>query len=363
MIPFIDLKRELTEIGDEIAPALLRVAERGWFLLGEETESFEEEFAAYIGTRHAVAVNSGSDALFLTLQALGIQAGDEVITVSHTFISTVDAVIRNGATPVFVDIDPETYCVDAAQIEARITDKTKLILPVHLYGHPAEMDAILAVATRHGLRVIEDACQAHGARYRGRKVGRFGAAACFSFYPTKNLGAYGDGGIVVTDDADLAARLRMARNYGQRRKYYHEFVGINSRLDEIQAAVLRVKLKHLDRWNARRRAIARNYDEGLQGSTLVLPHERPYAESMYHLYVVRCAERDRLQQQLLERGVHTQIHYPVPVHRQAAYAQLARDPSLPVTERVCGEILSLPMHPFLHDDEIEAILTAVKECL
>jgi dTDP-4-amino-4,6-dideoxygalactose transaminase len=363
MIPFVDLKREFAEIGDETTAAMQRVVQRGWFILGEEVESFEKEFAAYVGTRYGVGVNSGSDALFLTLQALGIRPGEEVLTVSHTFISTVDAVVRSGARPVFVDIDPDTYCMDVHRLEECITEKTKAIVPVHLYGQPADMDPILETAHKYGLRVVEDACQAHGAQYKDAGVGGKADAACFSFYPTKNMGAYGDGGIVVTNDPALAESLRMWNNYGQQRKYYHEFVGVNSRLDEIQAVVLRVKLKHLSRWNERRRAIARFYCEHLSGLDVVLPVERDYARAVYHLFVIRCKDRDGVQQRLRERGIQTQIHYPVPVHRQRAYAGLASASSLPVTERVCGEVLSLPMHPFLKDDEIMDVVRAVGECL
>ncbi len=363
MIPFVDLKREYAEIGEDVTTALERVVQRGWFLLGEEAESFEEAFAAYVGVEHGVSMNSGSDALFLVLKALGIQEGDEVITVAHTFISTADAIVRNGATPVFVDIDPDTYCMDPTKIEAKLSGKTKLVLPVHLYGHPAAMDAIVSVAREHRLSVVEDACQAHGATYQGHPVGRLGDAACFSFYPTKNLGAYGDGGMAVTNDSALAEKLRMARNYGQQHKHCHEFVGVNSRLDEIQAALLRVKLHHLDHWNTRRRAIAQLYTEHLRDTELILPHEHEDARSVYHLYVVRCQQRDRLQQRLSERGIQTQIHYPVPIHKQPAYAQSHRQVSLPVTEQACTEILSLPMHPFLTDDEVMQTIKGVKECL
>ncbi len=363
MIPFMDLKREFAEIGEEVTAAMQRVVQRGWFVLGEEVECFEKEFAAYVGACYGVGVNSGSDALFLALRALGLGAGDEVLTVSHTFISTVDAIVRNGATPVFVDIDPDTYCMDVRRLEERVTEKTKAIVPVDLYGQPADMDPILEIARRHGLRVVEDACQAHGARYQGAGVGGKADAACFSFYPTKNMGAYGDGGIIVTNDPALAESLRMWNNYGQQRKYYHEFVGVNSRLDEIQAAVLRVKLKHLHQWNERRRSIARLYRAHLGKLEVVLPAERDYAQPVYHLFVIRCQDRDGVQRRLLERGIQTQIHYPVPVHQQRAYAGLASASSLPVTERICGEVLSLPMHPYLKDDEIMEVVRAVGECL
>jgi len=360
MIPLVDLKAETEAIAEEIAQAIQRVVKSGWFILGEEVERFEAEFSKYVGTKYAIGVNSGSDALLLALQALGIGAGDEVITVSHTFISTADAIARNGAKPVFVDINADTYCIDAAKIEARITNKTKAIIPVHLYGHPADMDAIMEIARRYSLYVVEDACQAHGAEYKGKKAGSIGDVGCFSFYPIKNLGAYGDGGMVVTNDAELAKKLRMLRNYGQPEKYHHDFIGVNSRLDEMQAAILRVKLRHLDGWNERRRIAAKAYNKLLAKSNAVIPVEKRYAKHVYHLYVIRCRERENLQHHLLENGIQTQIHYPIPVHKQKAYLSLAANTNLPVTERICQEIISLPMHPFLRDDEISAIAECVR---
>ena len=358
MITFVDLKGEYAVIGEEISKTIQTVVKSGWFILGEEGQRFEEEFSKYVGARYGIGVNSGSDALFLALKALGIGEGDEVITVSHTFISTADAIARNGAKPVFVDIEPDTYCIDVSGIEARITDKTRAILPVHLYGHPVDIEPIMGIAKSYNLAVVEDACQAHGAEYKGRKAGSIGNVGCFSFYPTKNLGAYGDGGMVVTDDEELAVKLKMLRNYGQPKKHHHDFIGINSRLDEIQAAILRVKLKHLDEWNERRRGVARLYDELLRNSSVTTPVERKYAKHVYHLYVVRYKERDRLHQDLLENGIQTQIHYPIPVHRQEAYLGVSCGVDLPVTEKVCGEILSLPMHPYLQEDEV----LAVAEC-
>jgi len=330
--------------------------------LGEELERFEDEFSKYMGTKCAIGVNSGSDALFLALQALGIGKGDEVITVSHTFISTVDAIARNGAKPVFVDIDPKIYCIDVTKIEEKITKKTKALLPVHLYGHPAEMDAIIKIAKKHNLPVIEDACQAHGAEYRGKKVGNIGDIGCFSFYPVKNLGAYGDGGMVVTNNSELARKLRMLRNYGQPKKYYHDFIGVNSRLDEMQAAILRVKLKNLDNWNSSRRRFAHIYDMLLKDADVVIPVEKGYAKHVYHLYVIRHKNRDRLQQHLSKNGVQTQIHYPIAVHRQKAYLNLGLRAKLPITEKISGEILSLPMHPFLKEDEIRTIAQCIRKC-
>lgn len=359
MISFVDLRREHAEADQEISLAIDRVLKSGWFILGKEVEQFEAEFSKYIGTKYAIGVNSGSDALYLALWALGIGKGDEVLTVSHTFISTADAIVRNGAKPVFVDVDADTYCIDAAKIEERITKKTKAIVPVHLYGHPADMQPIREIARRYKLNVVEDACQAHGAEYKGKKAGSLGDIACFSFYPVKNLGAYGDGGMAVTDDEELATRLKMLRNYGQSRKYYHDFVGVNSRLDEIQAAILRVKLKHLDEWNEKRRKAARLYDRLLKGIDIVLPVEKKYAKHVYHLYVIRCKERDKLQQRLLANGIQTQIHYPIPVHKQKAYLELGHTAKLPITERICNEILSLPMHPSLSQREVRYVAEAV----
>lgn len=358
MIPFIDLKREYTEIKGEIDRAIQRVIENGTFVLGEEVKKFEKEFSNYVGSKYAIGVNSGSDAIFLTLKALGISKGDEVITVSHTFISTVDAIVRNDATPVFVDIDPETYCIDVEKIEEKITKRTKAILPVHIYGHPADMDSIVEIAEAHGLHVIEDACQAHGAEYKGRKIGGIGDAGCFSFYPVKNLGAYGDGGMIVTDNEELAMKLKMLRSNGQQQKYHHDFIGVNSRLDEIQAAILRVKLQYLDRWNSKRREIAKLYSEFLACNEIATPIEKQ-AKHVYHLYVIRHKNRDSLQQHLLENGIQTLIHYPIPVHKQKAYLNLCSSYHLPVTETSCKEILSLPMFPQLTRKEVEYVITAV----
>lgn len=361
MIKFADLKKEFDDISTEIRDGIDRVLKSGWFILGKETESLENEFSAYIGTKHAIAVNSGSDALYLTLKALGLTHGDEVITVSHTFISTVDAIVRNEATPVFVDIDPETYCIDAAQIESVITDRTKAILPVHLYGHPAEIDTIIFLANKYNLAVVEDACQGHGAEYKNHKVGSFGTAGCFSFYPTKNLGAYGDGGIIVTNDEKLARKLKMLRNYGQSQKYYYDFVGVNSRLDEIQAAILRVKLKYLDECNKKRKNLASIYDTLLANCKIIRPIEKEFARHVFHLYVIRSKERDMLQQRLSESKIQTMIHYPVPVHKQNAYADLGSDISLPVTEKICGEIISLPLHPALSEDQARTVAMEIQK--
>jgi len=360
MIPFIELKKEYAEIQGEISQAIQRVCESGWFILGEEVKIFEEEFSRYIGTKHGIGVNSGSDALFLAIKVLGIGSGDEVITVSHTFISTVDAIVRNGAVPVFVDIDPGTYCIDTSKIEEKITKKTKAILPVHLYGHPADMEPILDISHRYNLFVIEDSCQAHGSEYKGKKVGSIGDAACFSFYPTKNLGAYGDGGMIVTNNEEIAERLKMLMNYGQSKKYYHDFIGVNSRLDEIQAAVLRVKLKHLDEWNEKRKNIAKLYNKLLGDSNVILPIEKDYAKHVYHLFVIRSKNRDELKQYLLKNRIQTQIHYPIPVHKQKAYLNLGYNANLPVTEKISKEILSLPIFSGLKDEEVEYITNIIR---
>lgn len=354
MIPFADLKREYVEIKEEINQAIERVLKSGWFILGEEVKHFEEDFSKYTSAKYGIGVNSGSDALFLSVKSLGIGKGDEVITTSHTFISTVDAITRNGAKPVFVDIDPDTYCIDTTKIEGKITENTKAILPVHLYGHPAEMDTIMNIALKHKLFVIEDACQAHGAEYKGKKVGSIGDLGCFSFYPIKNLGASGDGGIIVTNNEELAEKLKLLRNYGQSKKYYHEFVGINSRLDEIQASILSVKLKHLDTWNEKRRDLAKLYDELLEDVQVVKPFEKEDVRHVFHLYVIRSKERDRLQQYLIANGIETQIHYPVPIHKQKAYQSLGND-NLPITEKICQEILSLPLHQWLQNEQVEEI--------
>jgi dTDP-4-amino-4,6-dideoxygalactose transaminase len=357
MIQFNDFEREFAVIGEEVSEAIQTVLESGWFILGKETEKFEEEFSKYVGTKFGIGVNSGSDALYLAVKALGIHEGDEVLTVSHTMISTVDSIARNGAKPVFVDIDPETYVMDTSELEAKISHKTRALLPVHLYGHPVNMDQCMEIAEKHNLYVIEDACQAHGTEYKTRKVGSIGTAGCFSFYPTKNLGAYGDAGMVVTNDEELSDRLKKMRNYGQSKKNYHDFVGVNSRLDEIQAAILRTKLRYLDEWNEKRRKLARIYNELLEGTDAIIPIEREYAKHVYHLYVIRHKCRVKLQQYLLNQGIQTLVHYPIPVHLQKAYTT---NDKLLITERICGEILSLPVNPWLKEEEVEEISNFVR---
>jgi len=357
MILFNNFRREFEEIGEEVSEAIQNVLKSGYFILGKETEKFEEEFSEYIGTKFGVGVNSGSDALYLTVKALGIHEGDEVVTVSHTMISTVDAITRNRAKPVFVDVDPETYVMDTSELEEKISSKTRALLPVHLYGYPVDMDQLMKTAHKHGLYVIEDACQAHGTEYKNKKAGSIGTAGCFSFYPTKNLGAYGDAGMVVTDDEELSDRLKKMRNYGQSKKNYHDFVGVNSRLDEIQAAILRTKLHYLDEWNEKRRKFARIYDELLEGTDAIIPIERKCAKHVYHLYVIKHKYREKLQQYLLNQGIQTLVHYPIPVHLQKAYAT---NDKLPVTERICKDVLSLPINPWLKEEEVKEISKSIR---
>lgn len=359
MIKFVDLQQEYLSIADQINQAVNKVISSGWFILGQQLERFEKEFADYIGTKYAFGVNSGSDALLLALKAIDIQPEDEVITVAHTFISTVDAIMRNAATPVLVDIDPDTFCIDTTQIESHITEKTKAIIPVHLYGHPADMDPILNLAKKHNLYVIEDAAQAHGAEYNGKKVGRLGHVACFSFYPAKNLGAYGDAGAVVTNDGQIAEKIRLLRDYGRTGKYNHDVLGINSRMDEIQAAVLSVKLKHLDSWNDKRRQLAALYRKLLADFDLKLPTEMPYAKHVYHQFTIKSKKRDSLLKRLAEKQIPAQIYYTLPVHKQKAYAGSLANLSLPTTEQVCTEVLSLPIHPWLTPDQIKQIASAL----
>ncbi len=356
-VPFLDLKAQHREISREVLAAIEAVIKNADFILGKEVTLFEEEFAKYCGVEHAVGVDSGISALELGLRAAGIGAGDEVITVSHTFIATVSAISVTGAKPVLVDVDPVTYTMDVEQLASAVGPRTKAILPVHLYGQSADMDPILKVAARHGLRVIEDACQAHGARYNGRRVGGIGDAGCFSFYPGKNLGAYGDGGMFVTNDFELADKVRMLRNYGQREKYHHEFLAYNRRLDTIQAAVLRIKLRHLDQWNRARQNCASRYGE-LLGSIqeIKLPVVGASRDHVYHLYVIQHSDRNELQARLKENGVMTGLHYPIPVHLQPCYAGLGIPKgSLPVSEALAETILSLPIFPELTRAQAEFI--------
>lgn len=363
MIPFLDVKATYLELREELDQAYHRVMDSGWFILGNEVTRFEAEFAATTGAAHCIGVANGLDALVLILRGYGIGAGDEVIVPSNTYIATWLAISEAGATPVPVEPDPRTYNLDPARVEAAVTPRTKAILPVHLYGQPADMEPILDVARRHGLKVIEDAAQAQGARYKDRPAGSLGDAAGFSLYPGKNLGAFGDAGAITTSDAELAARIRLLRNYGSRVKYDHETMGVNSRLDELQSAFLRVKLTRLDAWNARRLAVARIYDDGLADLPgLVLPHVPAWAAPVFHIYVVRHPERDALQKHLAAAGIGTLIHYPTPPHLSGAYRASFPDPSaFPLAARLGAEMLSLPMGPHLGEDTAREVIRAVAE--
>ena len=360
MIPFVDFKAQFKNVEAEIRTAIDRVLERGWYILGEEGKAFETEFAAYLDIPHAVGVGSGTDAIQLALWALGIGPGDEVITAANTCVPTVAAISCTGATPVPADIDPETMTLTADTVEERITPKTRAIVPVHLYGHPCDMAPILSLARSKNIYVVEDCAQAHGALYKGKKCGTLGDVAAFSFYPTKNLGAYGDAGSVVTADESVAERLRQLRNYGEEKRYYHSVKGANSRLDEIQAAILRVKLKFLDQWNAERRKRAALYHQQLASLPLHLPHEAPWAHHVFHLYVVRSPRRDQLMQHLKKNDIATLLHYPLPFHLQKAYADLGFHPgTFPHAEQCCQQVLSLPLYPELSEEN----LSRIAQCL
>lgn len=346
----------------DIDAAVARVLERGWYVLGEEVRAFEREFASYVGVEHGIGVGSGTDAVCLALRALGIGAGDEVVTVAHTAVATVAAIEMTGAAAVLVDIDPRTYGMDPSKLAAAIGPRTKAIVAVHLYGHPVDLDGIVAVADAKGIPVVEDCAQAHGAALGGKRVGSVGRIAAFSFYPTKNLGALGDGGMVVTDDAELATRVRELREYGWRERYVSAITGVNSRLDELQAAVLRVKLRKLDADNDARRGHAAVYTQQLEDvSRFTLPTERPGARHVYHLYVLRTDRRDELQRTLKESGIGALVHYPVPIHQQPAYAGRLRGADrLPETERAAREVLSLPLYPELSADDLSSVVTHLK---
>jgi dTDP-4-amino-4,6-dideoxygalactose transaminase len=359
-LPLVDLKAQHAAIAAEVRAAIERVMGNADFILGADVAAFEEEFAGYCEAQHAVGVDSGISALELGMRGLGIGPGDEVITPAGSFIASSSAISFTGATPVWVDIDPHTYNLDPDGLEAAITPRTKAIMAVHLYGQPADMDRILAVAGRHGLPVIEDACQSHGARYRGRRTGSMGTFAAFSFYPSKNLGAYGDAGALTTNDSQLAEKVRTMRNYGQRARYEHVHLAWNRRLDTIQAAILRVKLRHLDAWNESRRRIASMYDELLAGTNAGLPHSLPDVEHVYHLYVIQVDERERVRAELESRGIGTGIHYPVPIHLQPAYRSAGFGPgSFRITEAAAERVLSLPMYPELTDADVRRVAGAV----
>lgn len=360
-VPFLELRPTYEELRAEMDAAYRRVMESGFYLFGEELEAFEAEYAAYCGAKHCIAVGNGLDALHLILRACDIGPGDEVLVPSHTFIATWLAVSYAGATPVPVEVDPRTANLAPERLEAAITSRTRAVIPVHLYGQPADMDAILALARRHGLKVIEDNAQAAGARYKGRRTGALGDAAGHSFYPGKNLGAFSDAGAVTTNDDALAERVRALRNYGSQRKYFHDLKGFNSRMDELQAAFLGIKLRRLDEWNERRKRVAAKYLEQLRGAPgLILPHVPEWAEPVWHLFVVRHPERDRLQQKLAEAGVGTLIHYPVPLHLSGAYADRGwKRGAFPIAESLAGTVLSLPMGPHLTDEQVETVIGAV----
>ncbi|MDZ8188218.1 MAG: DegT/DnrJ/EryC1/StrS family aminotransferase [Nostoc sp. ChiSLP02] len=343
MIPFVDLKAQYLSIKDEIDTAVLKVLASTQFILGNEVKALEQEFADYCSADYGVAVNTGTSALHLALIAAGIGAGDEVITVPFTFVATTAAICYTQATPVFVDIDPVSYTIDVSQIEKAITERTKAILPVHLYGQPADMEPILDIARRHGLAVIEDAAQAHGAEYKGQRVGSIGDIGCFSFYPGKNLGAYGEGGMAVTNNPEYARTMGMLRDWGQERRYHHVLQGYNYRMDGIQGAILRVKLRYLEAWTEARRTHAGHYDQLLSGVST--PTVMPYSRHVYHVYAVRSPQRDILQQRLQGQEIQTGIHYPIPIHLQPAYAQLGYKPGdFPHSEAASREVLSLPMY-------------------
>lgn len=361
MIPFVDLKAQYLSIKDEIDAAIARVLESSQFVLGDEVAAFEEEFAAYCGARYGIAVNSGTSALHLALLAAGIGPGDEVITVPFTFVATVAAICYTGARPVFVDIEPRSYTMDVNQLEGAITERTKAILPVHLYGQPADMDPILEIARRYDLIVIEDAAQAHGAEYKGRRAGGIGDLGCFSFYPSKNLGAYGEGGMVVTNNPDNAHTIRMLRDWGQERKYHHVLKGYNYRMEGMQGAILRVKLRHLEAWTQARRAHAARYNGLLADSGLQTPEEMSYARHVYYIYAICTPQRDALQQALHTKGIQTGIHYPIPVHLQPAYADLGYGQGdFPRSEQAANEVLSLPMYAELAPADTEAVVEAIR---
>jgi len=364
-VPLLDLGAQYRSIRDELGPALQRVLESAAFAGGPFVADFEKAFAAYCGCDFAIGVSSGTAALWLVMLGLGVRPGDEVITTPNTFIATAEAISFCGATPVFVDVDPQTYTMNPDLIEPAITSRTKAIIPVHLYGQPADMDPIRAVAERYGLFLIEDACQAHGAEYKGRKAGSLGDAGCFSFYPGKNLGAYGEAGAVTTNNPELAHTICMLRDHGQTEKYKHALIGWNDRMDGLQGAILSVKLRHLDEWNEARRERARLYTEFLEDARgVVVPQEAPYARHVYHIYAVRVPHRDQIIAALHGRGIGCGIHYPVPIHLQKAYEFLCcAEGSFPVAEQSAREVLSLPMYPELTTEQLETVAGALESLL
>lgn len=361
-MPFLDLRAAYLELKSQLDAVILRSLDSGWYIGGPEVEAFEIEYANYVGAAHCIGVGNGLDALHLALRAFGVGSGDEVIVPSNTYIATWLAVSYTGAKPIPVEPDPRTYNINPNLIETAITPQTKAIIPVHLYGQPSDLDPILDIARRHKLWVLEDAAQAHGARYKGKRIGAHGDAVAWSFYPGKNLGAMGDAGAVTTNNAEVAERVRMLRNYGSKVKYVNEMLGYNSRLDPIQAAILRVKLKVLEEWNARRREIAALYLEKLEGTGLVLPFVPDWAEPVWHLFVVRTSERNRLQKHLEANGIGTLVHYPIPPHRQEAYAGLGlKEGTLPISESIHREVLSLPIGPHLRLKDTIRVIEALQE--
>jgi dTDP-4-amino-4,6-dideoxygalactose transaminase len=364
MIPFADLKAQYLSIKPEIDAAISSTIESSQFILGKEVQAFEEEFAAFQGTRHGIGTNSGTSALHLALLAAGIGEGQEVITTPFTFVATAAAILYTGARPVYVDIDPETYNIDPAGIAAAITPRTKAIVPVHLFGHPADMDPIMEVARRHGLVVIEDACQAHAAEYKGQRVGGIGDLSCFSFYPGKNLGAYGEAGCVATNNPELASSVRLLRNWGEASRYHHVLRGYNYRMEGLQGAILRVKLRHLEAWTEARRARARAYARAFAGTAVKSPREMPWARHVYHVHAIESEFRDDIQRDLAAQGIQTAIHYPEPIHLMAPYRDPAFPPgSLPNAERIASQVLSLPVSPELPEAAVEQVAAAVRASL
>ena len=360
-IPFVDLKTQYQDIKEEVLSEIEQALDGMQLFLGKNVQTLETEFADFCNTDFAIGVGSGTDALHIALRAHGIGPGDEVITVSHTFIATVEAIILAGAKPVFVDICPDTFNMDASQIEKMITSRTKAIIPVHIYGQPADMDPILELAKTYNLKVIEDSCQAHGAEYKGRRTGSLGDTGCFSFYFSKNLGAYGEAGIITTSDPDIARQCRMIRDHGSSAKYQHSVIGFNGRLDELQAAVLRIKLPHLEAWTENRRNLAQAYNASLSEG-IIAPQEKSWARHVYHLYVVRTSEREELREWLASKDIGVGMHYPVPVHLQEAWRNYGgEDYSLPVTEQITGEILSLPMYPEMSTGDVDYVCDLIRE--
>lgn len=362
MVPFVDLRAQHDSIRKELFDTITQIIDTSSFIMGQAIKEFESKFAEFCGSKHAIGVSSGTSALHLALWALDIGPGDEVITIPHTFIATAEAISMRGAKVVFVDIDPATYTMDVSKLQAAITPRTKAILPVHLYGHPTDMDPLLEIARKHGLKVIEDCAQAHGAEYKGRRVGSMGDAGCISFFPGKNMGAMGDAGAVVTNDDAIARKVSLLRNHGREGKYEHEMVGYNERMDTLQAAILNVKLPHLDDWNEMRRTHAAEYCAALAGTKIGLPVVAPNCKHVYHLFVIRHPRRDDLQKSLKEKGIATGVHYPLPLHLQPAYADLKhREGDFPATEKAAKEILSLPMYPEMTSDMVAEAASAIKE--